>query len=119
MIFGLALLALALKSLAPSGFMPGSSLAAAIVLCPHQGATPAIVHGRGHAPQKAPHDGAEHPCAFAGHGASLFATPMGGRDLKPAALAAAIVKVREYARAPGRGLAAPPPPSHAPPAVRT
>ena len=108
----LALLALVMNLVVP----PGTMLAArphgpAIVICTGHGAatqpdqpTPAD-HG------KAGHDGS---CAFAGHGVASPLPPLAG--LGPsfviAATDAAPVGIDQ---APGLGLAAPPPPSQAPP----
>lgn len=115
----LALLAVALKFLVPAGFMPGTSLAAPIVLCPGQGPMMAMDHGGHHEPAKAPDKGADHSCAFAGLGLATFAAPLGGSELAPIAVATIAAATSSWAVAPGLGLAAPPPPSHAPPAFRT
>lgn len=113
-----ALFALALKIAIPPGFMAGTSLAAPIVICPDQGPTMRMEHGGHHAPDEAPPPNSEQPCPFAG----LAAVPV-LPDLRSPILAAspigsdpAITPI--YAVAPGRGMAAPPPPSHAPPVFR-
>ena len=112
----LAVLALALKLMVPAGYMPGSSWAAPIVLCPDQGAMPTATATHGHhMPSHAPHGGPDHPCAFAGVGAATLAAPFEPPFVAP------VVEPRDddvaaaTASTPGRGLAAPPPPSHAPP----
>lgn len=116
----LAFLALALKTAIPPGFMPGSSLSAPIVICTGQAAVMAMTteHGGRHHPSKTPQQGSDHPCAFAGLGATPLAP-----DVNPTAVVAAIAAIaaptaRDPRIAPGRGMAAPPPPSHAPPSIR-
>ncbi|WP_010219298.1 hypothetical protein [Sphingomonas sp. PAMC 26621] len=116
----LGTLALALRLLFPSGFMPGTSLAQPIVLCDGQGVMPgmttAMSGGGHHHPGKAPsHGTTDHECPFAG----LAATPTTPDPPTVAAdpvVAVAVAYIgRSIFTAPGRGLAAPPPPSHAPP----
>ena len=118
----LATLALALKVMIPAGFMAAPSsntLPFAIVLCTGQGSAvvqpgEALPHAgdKGQAPAKSAHDS---PCAFAGHG--IGAPP-------PSLLEAARPDFVAYQTAglltasdlaPGRGLAAPPPPARGPP----
>ena len=115
----LALLALAVGVLSPPGFMVAARGAGpAIVICTGHG--PAFApggsgglggsdHGRG----KAAHDGA---CPFAGHGLASATLPLAtlakvAFPPSPPALAP------RAAVAPGRGLAAPPPPSQGPPVL--
>lgn len=129
-LVALAFLALALKAIVPSGFMPGTSLAAPIVLCPDQGPMPAMAMGGatggaagraahgGHGAPGAPHDAADHPCAFAGLGLASLAEPFAAPVVALAPAAPATAARPAAATVPGRGLAAPPPPSHAPPASR-
>jgi len=107
----LAMLALLAQVLAPQGFMVA-----------RQGGLPAIVICTGHGPVLSRDDLGGHPakakpdtvCGFAGHGLGLAASP-------PLMLASAVawsppVLVAASADlAPGRGLAAPPPPSQGPP----
>jgi hypothetical protein len=110
----LALLALMIGLVSPPGFMVAA-----------RGKTPTIVICTGHGPEaiagnagspdqphgKGRHDGA---CPFAGHGvgaAPTFADVSVRLAFPP--LAAEGPRVRDLA--PGRGLAAPPPQSHAPP----
>ncbi len=127
----LAVLALAFKLLFPPGFMPGTSLGQPIVLCDGQAPMPAMavpmtgvarpmagMDHHGAKPGKPSHGGAEHVCPFAG----LGATPLGLSFASSAADApppiAAPAQPRADRGAPGRGMAAPPPPSHAPPPIR-
>lgn len=112
-----ALLALALfvRALVPTGWMPvATAQGMAFTLCPSQDAPPAAM--------AAHHGGAEHgkamlpdhPCAFAGLGLSA--------DVPPPILAVPLAPVLPDFVAPpvlgvgvGRGLAAPPPPATGPP----
>jgi hypothetical protein len=127
----LTALALALRLLFPSGFMPGNSLARPIVLCDGQGPMTGMAaampdtghHHTGkqtgkHGGKTPSHDEADRECPFA----SLAATPTAPAPSTVAADPVATVAVaygaRPLAAAPGRGLAAPPPPSHAPPPLR-
>lgn len=120
-LVAMALLALALKAMVPSGFMPGTSLTAPIVLCPDQGPMPGMALAAAdhdhHAPGS-PHGDADHPCAFAGLGLASLAAPFAAPIVAPAATAPDTAALPPPAPMPGRGLAAPPPPSHAPPALR-
>jgi hypothetical protein len=87
----------------------------AIVICTGHGPlfAPADDHG---APAKAPKGKGGSVCAFAGHGGTPTATPL---------LALTPVRFDQAARVasgrppttPGQGLAAPPPPSQAPPRI--
>jgi hypothetical protein len=105
------MLALAAQVLVPQGFMVA-----------RQGERPAIVICTGHGPVLSRDDLGGHPakakpdlaCGFAGHGLGLAATPpllvatgVAWASPLPLALGADL--------APGRGLAAPPPPSQGPP----
>lgn len=109
-----ALLALALQILAPPGFMTADGLAQpfALVICTGHGPI-AIAPAQDNAP--AHKSKPDAPCAFAGHGAG--AAP-------PSEIALATAERASYRQAaspispdlaPGRGLAAPPPPSQGPP----
>ena len=109
----LALLALAVKVAVPSGFM---------VAAPDSGASFPLVICTGHGPVLAHHAGdkgdskakSDAPCAFAGQSAAAeiaLAAPIGG-----AVYGRAVAPVLSRGTlTPGRGLAAPPPPSQAPP----
>lgn len=114
-----AVLALVLKLAVPAGYMPGISLAAPLVLCPEQDGPPAAAsHHRHHAPAKSTDDKAGHACAFAGVGLAAMTTPPADALLAHTPSPAVDAPAGQARRTrPGRGLAAPPPPSHAPPAT--
>ncbi len=108
----LALAALALKVLIPSGFMVAQTGGAfPLVICTGHG--PLDLSGQTD-PLHGKKSSSDAPCAFSGHAAT---TP------PPSLLIAAAVGLVYLAPAidrrgdlvPGRGLAAPPPPSHGPP----
>lgn len=112
----LAAAALLVQVAAPPGFMMAQTAhGPAIVICTGHGAFDAQAALKGH-PAKAPKSSADHLCAFTGR-----AGPAPG----PVALVRAADRIA-YLPAPnpaaadlqpGRGLAAPPPPSQAPPAL--
>lgn len=109
----LALLALAVKVAVPAGFMvaaPGAGVGFPLVICTGHG--PVLAHPAGEkGDSKAKPDA---PCAFAGQSAAAetaVAAPVGGPVYW---LAVAPNQIRTTPT-PGRGLAAPPPPSQAPP----
>ena len=110
----LAALALLVQVLVPPGFMvSGEPGAAGLVICTGHGPLVGLdSHGK---PAKAPKQ-ADMPCGFAGHGTTAGPPPS-------FALAALRVEytvlpgARRLASAPGRGLAAPPPPSQGPPSL--
>lgn len=113
----LATLALSLKIMIPAGFMTSAASPFQLVLCSSQG----IVAVDGDQipldhqdPIQASHD---KPCAFSGHGAA-FAPPV-LLELTSAAFEgyAAARPEPHVSVAPGRGLAAPPPPSRGPPSL--
>jgi len=111
----LALLALVMKLAVPAGFMvaaPGDGRGFNLVICTGHG--PLIAgqpdHKGGESKSKT-----DAPCAFAGHAAppipTLGAPLVSSAHGQAAALAPPLVDL-----IPGRGLAAPPPPSRGPPA---
>lgn len=121
------LVAMAARVLVPAGWMPVAGPAGVTLgLCDGGAMAPADMamamaasqDRLRHAGVPMHHQGApDHPCAFAGAAASvdvpvLAALPVmaAGAVVVPAAVVALV--------APGRGLAAPPPPSHAPPPIR-
>jgi hypothetical protein len=114
----LAVLALLLQAFAP----PGTMLArdgdgrAVIVLCTGHG--PAMTFGDliGQ-PGKAPKSKPDSPCAFAAHGAATEA-PILAAIAVPIARAQPAPTPTRFDLVPGRGLAAPPPPSQGPPTTR-
>jgi hypothetical protein len=108
------MLALTVQVLVPQGFMVA-----------RQGERPAIVICTGHGPVLSRDDLGGHPakspkakpdmaCGFAGHGLGLMA---GATPLLASAIAWSppVVAAPNADLAPGRGLAAPPPPSQGPP----
>lgn len=115
----LAFLALSLKILFPPGFMPGSSIAQPIVICSGQMPTGMVMDvGDQRRPDKAPHGGVDHLCPFAVNAATPIVP-----DVPLAQASAPYSAFLSFAPpaptvAPGRGMAAPPPPSHAPPISR-
>lgn len=117
----LALAAMSLKMAVPTGFMPGDSLARPLILCPGQGSLSAMhmVHGRKGAPPTSPHHVPDHLCAFAGLGLASLPLPLADPLIAPIPSGSVVTVIAIGAIAPGRGLAAPPPPSHAPPTFRT
>jgi hypothetical protein len=111
---GLALLALIVQVLTPPGFMMArQGDRAVLMICTGHGAADSPSDLMGH-PGKAPQSRHDAPCAFAGLGVS--AAPPLLDSVGPATTSA--VEAPSIARLdlmPGRGLAAPPPPSHGPP----
>lgn len=129
--FGLValLLVLAIRLLVPTGFMWESATDGGARLVPCSGMAPSTVApmahtmhhmamaGGAHDKPDANSDGSTHECAFSGLGGPL--------DLAEPFVAPAIVRfvttalpvLVAQAVAPGRGLAAPPPPSRGPPAT--
>jgi hypothetical protein len=115
---GLAMLALLVQVLVPQGFMVARQGGhAAIVVCSGHG--PAMSGGdmSGH-PAKSPKSKPDMVCGFAGHGLGLAASvaPLVGAATH---WSVPDLIVANADLAPGRGLAAPPPPSHAPPSNRS
>jgi hypothetical protein len=118
----LATFALAFKLMIPAGFMaaPGQAgLPFQVVLCTSQGmvvADASQMGGSQRDPDQPPAQ-QEKPCMFAGHGAALSppallemasVTFAGYTEIRPEPFASVV---------PGRGLAAPPPPSRGPPSL--
>lgn len=109
----LGLIALALQVLVPAGYMVADGpQGPALVVCTGHGPLLAA-SDLGH-PGKAPASRPDMPCAFAGHGAlappATAATPRLAQVSYAPAPAAGL-----WDLAPGRGLAAPPPPAQGPP----
>ncbi|WP_158915410.1 hypothetical protein [Caulobacter sp. S45] len=112
-LIALALIALFVRVIAPPGFMvSGAERAGAfpLVICTGQGPL-TLWTGKDKAPARSHNDSA---CAFAGHTAAPPPPPLNARLPARVALSAEPGKRIAYL-APGLGLAAPPPPSHAPP----
>lgn len=114
-----AVLALALNVFVPQGFMPGTETGRALVLCTGNGPVliaSDIVGSARDSGSHTPKSKADGPCAFAGHGAAppLATGAVLASDLvrwSPA------VDLGRQSVLPRPSLAAPPPPSQAPPFV--
>lgn len=110
----LAALALMVQVLIPQGYMVSADPAArGLVICTGHGPLLSL-DDHGH-PAKAPgKSGADSVCGFAAHAAG--APPPSLAALIPVAFEPqAVAAAPRLDLVPGRGLAAPPPPSHAPP----
>jgi hypothetical protein len=114
----LAFLAVALKVLVPPGMMVGSADGVGpnsipVVICTGHGP----VAAGGESGSKAPAHKArpDAPCAFVGH-ALVSAAPAAALIALPYAVARQTLVLERFDLNPGRGLAAPPPPSLGPPA---
>ena len=111
----LATLALVLQVAVPTGFMVAdTSRGASLVICTGHGPlqlSPAD-HGT---PSKTPASKRAGACVFAGHGAAPL-TPAAQLALAARFEACVQPVALRFDLAPGRGLAAPPPPSQGPPA---
>lgn len=118
-LIAFAALALALKIVFPAGFMPGTNFAQPIMICSGQGPVVMMMTvDEGGKPQPAKaHTSHDHSCPFAGHGAAPLAPEPVGSIASATRIAAVAEVVPTPSLAPGRGMAAPPPPSHAPPTV--
>ena len=113
-VVGLAVLALFVQILAPPGFMVGrQGDHFAIVICTGHGPASALSDLTGH-PGKAPQTQHNAPCVFAGHAIGA-APPLMALIARPIAIATLSAPVARFDLTPGRGLAAPPPPSQGPP----
>jgi hypothetical protein len=111
---GFALLALLVLVLIPPGFMVSrQDDHAAMVICTGHGPASSVADLVGH-PGKAPSSRHDAPCVFAGHaiGAAPSLMAMIARPIMPTTQLPLAV---HFDLAPGRGLAAPPPPSQGPP----
>jgi hypothetical protein len=114
-----AVLALALNVLVPPGFMANSQGSPGLVLCTGHGPVQIASDLAGLNKASGSHDSKPHtdgPCAFTGHGA---APPLAVSPLLASGTATWLADIeparQSFAVAPP--LAAPPPPSHAPPSV--
>lgn len=115
-----AVLALWFNLLVPPGFMLARSVEGAtrIVICTGGGPLRMVMDGgsSAHRHDRQPGEGVQHSCPYAAHAApALGPAPLPALDARPL-LEAGMVLALPFASFPGRGLAAPPPPSHAPPA---
>jgi hypothetical protein len=108
-------MALLMQVLVPQGFMfSGNPAEPGLVICTGHG--PLIVTADPGWPTQAPKPPQDKPCPFAAH-LPASAPPSGPSVATIAFFAATFVGARAFDVAPGRGLAAPPPPSHAPPTL--
>jgi hypothetical protein len=113
---GLALLTLLLQGLTPAGFMLARQDGrATIAICTGHGPATSVIDVAGH-PSKPAKSQPDTPCAFAGHG-MVTATPIAARLATPIAAPITPAAPPRFDLAPGRGLAAPPPPSQGPPTL--
>jgi hypothetical protein len=109
----LAALALVLQIVVPPGFMAArtASGAPAVVICTGHGP----LKGLDDTPAK-PERGGDHLCVFAGHAAAPPPpTSLALTETRVERVEAPVLVARDLQ--PGRGLAAPPPPSRGPPAL--
>jgi len=114
-LFALAFVALLFNVIAPPGYMladPATAQPFAVVLCTAQGPV-SLTPDLGHAPAHKP--SSDMPCAFAGHGVGAAPPAPVVVGLADFAVYRGAVVLAVSDLAPGRGLAAPPPPSHGPP----
>ena len=117
----LAFLALVMKVAVPSGFMiaaPGSGAGFPLVICTGHGEIlKTLPDGKGGRSKGGESKSkSDAPCAFAGHAAPP--TPAVGPEIAVATFAHAIQLITiRFDLVPGRGLAAPPPPSQGPPTL--
>lgn len=117
--FALALivLALAMRLIVPTGWMPSAD-GRSITLCTAMGVVEAWVDADGDLHEKAPAKPvkAGEPCVFAAISAAVIAPDM-ALAIAPPAVAAAPLFLPTLTVAIGHGLAAPPPPPTGPPAI--
>jgi len=108
----LALMALLIKVIVPPGFMAGGQHGAALQICTGHESAPS---GDDSSPDKTTkHDA---PCAFAGHALGFSPPVFDGASFVQPLSYALILTGLALDLVPGRGLAAPPPPAHAPPKI--
>ena len=109
--FAMALLAVLVRAIIPTGYMIAPEQGLNLVICTGHG--PAVYRTDGETPSKAPQK-PDQPCAFAGFHAAETST-LAEFPAAPMVWSKATPHLHSFDLAPGRGLAAPPPPSHAPP----
>ncbi len=110
-LMGLALLALWLKVMLPPGFMPATGGGALLAICTGHGPPAAAKSGKA-----LPAGEAGKPCGFAGHALGPPGPPSAPVLAAPRAVFLAEMGGPTWrVVAPGRRLAAPPPPAQAPP----
>jgi hypothetical protein len=112
----LVLLALFVQLLAPPGFMVGRhGDHASIVICTGHGPASSLADLASH-PGKAPQSRHDAPCVFAGHAVGAAPSPT-ALIARPIAISTLAATTARFDLTPGRGLAAPPPPSQGPPTL--
>jgi hypothetical protein len=112
-----AILLLALQLAIPSGFMvSGSPTGPAIVVCTGHGPLTLRTGDQGQ-PGKAPHSKSSGACPFAGHGGAPLTPEPPTPQVVTYAAVAGLGPLSAPDLLPGRGLAAPPPPSQGPPVL--
>jgi hypothetical protein len=108
----LALIALLVKVIVPPGFMVSSHHGSALQICTGHEAMPNGDDGS--QDKTAKH---EAPCAFAGHALGFSPPVFDGVPLVQTLAYVLSLTGLHQDLVPGRGLAAPPPPAHAPPKI--
>ncbi len=108
---GLAALALMMRIVSPAGFMVAPSHGFNLVICTGHGAISEDARNKS---PSSPIKSSEHVCAFAG-GLALNAPPPVVIPQQISVWPTYVPRIARAFLAPGQGLAAPPPPSHAPP----
>ena len=109
--FAMALAAVMVRAFIPTGYMIAPDQGLNLVICTGHG--PAVSRTDGETPSKAPQK-PDQPCAFAGFHAAATTAAV-ALIAAPTVWQAASPRPHSLDLSPGRGLAAPPPPSHAPP----
>ena len=109
----LAFAALALRMAVPAGFMPGAG--GSLVICPGSGPMAMSAHHGGS--EHSPTGSGDHPCPFAAIAAPADIRAPESVPLLAPRIVATALPARDHEAVPGRGLAAPPPPSQAPPST--
>lgn len=111
-------MALLVRLIVPTGWMPVAGNGYAITLCTGAGMISAWVDDKGvvHKDGKGPAQKSDHPCTFAGFSADLASANAFPVLDGLAIFASLIVRGTNRAVSVGRGLAAPPPPQTGPPA---
>ena len=108
------------RGLAPEGWMPVASADGGLVIAicngHGPGATITIPTGKAHDKTPAKGQTGDHPCVFSGTGIADAPPPLPA-IAAPLRLAATLPARHRVVSAPGRGLAAPPPPATGPPAL--
>lgn len=117
----LSCLALAMTLLFPPGLMPGPRWSMPVVICGGHGPLALAIPGRDDDARRQPvrmPTGSNHACPFAASVTTPFVPDFAPVAVVSVTVDAVVRATGPSAAAPGRGMAAPPPPSHAPPVVR-